>query len=309
MRKILTSLVLAALWLSPAVAGQVTLLGAGKVSAGGSGCSQATTYVARLTSPSGSDITNITTLICGLVTDGLIDGDLVAIGSGGTGCGTYFDRIWVPAQGTSTNAALDICGNASITPQGSPTFTAYQGWTSVENSTTIYLETNFNPSSGTPKYSTNSNHMSAWVNNNVASSANQGWIMGLTKTTATASYNFIVPRSPGNNFNSLTTGGANTAIAALLSDSSGLSLANRTGASAIESFRNAISQGTGSTAAAAAPNGTFALNAYYNIDTTQRLGGCNGCIASFFSIGAGLSGTQITNLYGRVGTYRTAVGL
>jgi len=49
-------------------------------STGGGGCSQATTFLAR-TSLAGSDVTNYTNLICGMVTDGLITGDLSTTGA------------------------------------------------------------------------------------------------------------------------------------------------------------------------------------------------------------------------------------
>ena len=58
------------------------------VSAGG--CTAATNFLAR-TSLAGGDVTNYTTLICGLVTDGIITGDL----SGARGCGTKLDLFYV----------------------------------------------------------------------------------------------------------------------------------------------------------------------------------------------------------------------
>ena len=64
--------------------------------ASGGSCTAATNYLARTSGGNeGGNSANITTLICGLVTDGVITGNL----SGATGgCGSYLDAFYLGAQ-------------------------------------------------------------------------------------------------------------------------------------------------------------------------------------------------------------------
>ena len=74
----------------------------------GSGCVAATNYLARTTEATkGATATNITTLICGLVTDGVITGNL----SGAKGCGTHLDALYVFAQQNQADATDSFVRN------------------------------------------------------------------------------------------------------------------------------------------------------------------------------------------------------
>jgi hypothetical protein len=67
-----------------------------------------------------------------------------------------FDRLWIHGLSNSVAARTSLANPTStmITAVNSPTFTASQGYTG--NDVNSYLESNFNPSIGTNKYTRNS---------------------------------------------------------------------------------------------------------------------------------------------------------
>src|SRR6266550_2881831 len=101
MRKLL---LLAALLLCAIPAyGQVPQTGAGKGTPSTGGCgSAATNFLARNGNAHPTETTN---LICGLVSDGIITGDL----SGTAGCGTVLSNLYIFATDTTGHANLNLC--------------------------------------------------------------------------------------------------------------------------------------------------------------------------------------------------------
>lgn len=128
-------------------AGTLGLLGAGPGSpVVVSGCSQATTFLART---SGLDATHqalYTGLICGMVSDG-------------TGCSSWsaggnLDLLYITMTQTSTVSLLNLCSSSfSLTTIGTVTFTADQGWTG--DGSTGALDTNYTPSTNGVNYTLN----------------------------------------------------------------------------------------------------------------------------------------------------------
>lgn len=120
-------------------------------------CAQAVTYLARTTSGTeGGNSANITTVICGLVSDGVITGNLST-----TGCGTgSLDALYITAQQNTADAQLNICGtNYSLTLNGA-TFTSYQGYVSGGSTG---IDTGFNPTTATsPNFTQNSASFGLW---------------------------------------------------------------------------------------------------------------------------------------------------
>jgi hypothetical protein len=151
--------------------GQATSNSVGPVF-GSVGCSQATNYLARTTGGNeGGNAANITTLICGLVTDGVITGNLTT-----TGCGSTLDALYVLAQQNSSDALLNLCGtNYTATAVGSPSpvFTSYRGYNGFNNDG-VYINTAFNPATATsPNYLQNSASIGIWSNAVTAESSAQ----------------------------------------------------------------------------------------------------------------------------------------
>jgi hypothetical protein len=293
-----------AFWLAvapgPALAGSMTLMGmGGPAAATGGGCAQATTFLAR-TSLTGSDVTNYTNLICGMVTDGLITGNLST-----TGCGSPFDVIYIFATSDSTTALLNICGtNYGGTLQGTspPTFTAYSGFTGA-NLVGDYIDSNFNPSTATsPNYVQNSAHVSIWNLTNVATG-----IPMTSVVTGTASGQNLYPKFADNSTYARLNDNPEVGGIAIV-DSRGHLLMNRSGATARQLYQNASTTLNGG---ATATYGSSPSQAPLNSDWSILGNDTNGSsrTAAMWSTGASLNSTQVTNFYSRLRTYMTAVGV
>lgn len=270
---------------------QVAQTGAGRPTPGSAACAPATAFLARTSGVSGGDQAAITAFMCGLVTDGLLTN-----ASSGY-CGTLFDAIYLLAMNVQANGAnLNLCSSSfTLTPNGSPTFTADQGYTGVDSSATVYLDTGLNPSLGGTNFVQNSAHFSVWSNTSTASTSSGGAAIG----TDTAVNNIFPQYSSGSAFFRINDsgGGFNVAVANAL----GFYLANRTGPSAAAGYKNATSLGAGG--ASTAP-----VNANFAILSTGPSGGFGwGGQAMAATIGSQLTGTQITNLCHRLNLYLNTV--
>jgi len=155
---------------------QLPLLGVGASAA----CSQASTFVART---SGENNAALTTFICGLVAAGMIDNNASMASTGGNtycGSGSVFDRLFIMQMANSTDALLDVCGHTSATNTGT-TFAANQGFTGgAAQNNTAWIDSQFDPSSGTNRYVQNSAHVGCWILTNVSNT--DGMCVGLSDT-------------------------------------------------------------------------------------------------------------------------------
>jgi hypothetical protein len=81
------------------------------------------------------------------------------------------DALWMPAISTvgHTNeqavANLNlVSSNYTLAPNGSPTFTADRGYTGgADHNTTVWLDTGFNPATGSPHFVSGEAHISGVV--------------------------------------------------------------------------------------------------------------------------------------------------
>jgi len=129
----------------------VTFTNTGIMAPPGVGCPAATNFINR-SGISGTDATNYTNLICGLVTDGII---------------SFFDALYIFAAPTSTVALLNLVSSSfNCTVSGTPTFTPYSGYIAITDSDQI--TNGFNPSTGSPQFTSSSGHLSLWnLSNNL----------------------------------------------------------------------------------------------------------------------------------------------
>lgn len=115
-------------------------------------CTEASAFISRanaLTALNPTHITAYTNLICGLVA---------------TGVWPKIDALYVYATQTSTIALLNLkSATYNSTLVGAPVFTVDQGFTGVAASAADYINTNFNPSVGTPVFATDSAHIAHWL--------------------------------------------------------------------------------------------------------------------------------------------------
>src|SRR6266487_4227320 len=223
----------------------------------------------------------------GLTTDGLFNSD---------GTSSYFDWIYVFRTNSAANARLNLVGDIyNATVAGSPTFTANSGYTGTLDSSTDNIDSNFNPSTASsPKYVRDSAHVSVWVETDLSTDA-----VSIGCTAGSSDIN-ITPRfnTDGKAYyriNEQSSAGVTTA------DSLGFYLANRSGASTQQAYKNAVDQGMTGVASVAVPNAT--------ITVLNKNGASRGDSRkiSFATCGASLTQTQVTNLYNRIVDFRNGV--
>lgn len=240
--------------------------------AASAGCSQATAFLVRTSGLSANYQTQYTTMICGLVTDGVF---------------TKLDVFYVFATADTTTAKLNLIQNAfpATAPNGDPTFTAQAGYTNPSNK---YLDSGFNASTATtPQYVQNSASMFNW---NSASGPDNGHEMGLVSGAG----NSLENRTGGD----LISVAINAAAAFTVAntDASGLWTVNRTSSSNVDIYHNGASFSLGNSSTSAAvqnSNMTFFVGSAFNTTATLKAGGC----------GSQLTSGDISNLNTRLTTF------
>jgi len=245
----------------------------------------------------GSDITNYSNLLNGLTTDGLFNSN---------GTSSFLDALYVFAAPSATVALLDLTNNAfnCTVPNTTPTFSAYAGYTGADGSGTVYLSTGYNPTVNAINYSQNSASIGAWSNTNLQSGASGGCSIGYQ--TAAGSISDIFPKySTGLAYYRINDPQAGPSAGVSNSDSTGFYVANRSGASAQQGYRNAVDQGVVAVTSHSLSSGTIPI---CGLATPANSFGDSHQLSVAF-IGGNLSSTNVTNLYNRLATYRTAVGL
>jgi hypothetical protein len=246
------------------------------------GCSEATTFLARTTGLDATHTTAYTTLICGLVTDGVW---------------AKIDLLAVYATQDSTTAVLNLKSTSfSTTVVGSPTFTADRGYTS--SGTTNYLNTTFTPSTAGGNFTQNSAHISAWNITTGAGSTDRLIGNALSTTIRTV----IRPRNASDQTGLDLNNNTEDLVANTSKD--GWFVGNRSASNANQIYRNGSSLGSSATASTGISDQAIVLG-------TDATGGnsCTGCQIAAASAGSSLSAGDVTNFYNRLRTYMTAVGV
>jgi hypothetical protein len=262
--------------------------------AGGS-CSQSTAYFAAATTLTGGEKTALDTLICGRVTSGVF---------------AKLDVWNFLALTNKADALINMAqpGTFNTTEISTPTFTANRGYTGVDASTTIALDTNFNPSTAGGHYTQNSAHLAFWSNTSNSPAPSNEVDMGLIDVaTPVASY-ISAGLSAASAGNSSYTANANAFASGATPSGNSLGhfLANRTNLTADLGYWNAADQMIMGKGSAAPTNGNFYVLAY-NVPGTGVGGGSARQIMTF-SIGGGLSGADITDLCHATNVALTALG-
>jgi len=252
---------------------------------GGGGCTQATNYIALLDGSQNN--TAITTLICGLVTDGTF---------------SLFDVLYIFAINSSANALINAANPSSFagTAHGAPAFSASNGFTGVDGSSTVYIDTGFNPTVGTPAYQQNSGHLSIWSFTNLAGQAAIG-------NTSGSNNSRIYPKYSGDNSGRFDVN-SNTSTALGVSDSRGYFFVSRNDSGHTKYYRNGSSIGNDTQASVAVTS----LNcSFFVLGQQTNCGGLGGTGGGYqlgiASIGGAVSDAQALSIYNRLCTYMTTV--
>lgn len=242
-------------------------------------------FLARTSGLDATHTNAYTALIDGLVADGIW---------------AKLDRLCIFATQNQTTALLNLVSSSygGIT-HNSPTFTADRGFTG--NGTSTYIETQFIPSSASsPKFVQNSCHTSTW---NLTNSTSTGIAIGNIAPARGAS-NMHPKYTDGNAYFRISGSAATSGVA--MSDARGHFIANRSGASSVQGYKNGSSVLTNSDTSVAVCTVQFYDLAYNN--NGPATDNITFQIAAS-SIGSSLSGTDATNFYNRLRTYMTAVGV
>jgi hypothetical protein len=233
--------------------------------------------------------TTVNNLITGLKTDGVW---------------TKLDRLWLLAGENSQSALTDLKGLVLAIANGSPTFVTDRGYTGTDSSTTIYIDSGFNPSTAGGNYTQNSAHLSAWSNSDVASGSPGGVIIGGDGSGGLPASNIYPKYADGNAYFRIND--ASNSAGTTKATSTGHYIASRTGAALSGGYVNGSSFATLNQASGALVNVPIAILGDNN--PTAHGSGC-GHQATMASIGGGLSATDASNFYNRLRTYMTAVGV
>jgi hypothetical protein len=195
--------------------------------AGSGGCSQATAFLARVTT---SHTAAYTTMICGMVTDG-------TWGS--------FDVLWILATDTSATALTNLVSSSfPLTNNGAAVFTANTGYTG--GSSGQYLSSTYQWSTGT-NFKQNSAMIMAW------STGNAGGGTGDVLDDCSSNNNpKILPNFSGSAFFILNSTGAGQNSITVTNSGDGLLADDRSSATAVVGYQNGVSGGSTTLASVAA---------------------------------------------------------
>jgi hypothetical protein len=235
--------------------------------------------------------TAVTTLITGLMQDGV-----------------WFklDRLWLFAAENEKSALVDLVGRTLATAVGSPTFTTDRGYTGVNDSTTVYIDSGYNFTTSAVNFTTNACHISAWCVTNIASTGNGGCLGGGGGGSNNGTAALYDTFSDGNVYARINDGTFSGSLGAP-GTRAGHWIANRSGASATQAYQNGSLFGSPNAAAGSVQNINCAFLAYRVVAGVVSNGSPNQVAAG--SVGGNLSSTDAANLYSRLRTYMTAVGV
>lgn len=262
---------------------------------------EAAAFLARV---SGASLTLDTThtnmytaLINGLVADGIW---------------SKLDVLYFFATNTVTGlnttlACLNLKSSSfNGTIAGPPTFTADQGFATTDNASNHEINSNFNPSTAGGNYTQNAAHVSVWANNAVTA-VTGGVAIGCS--AAGGAQTDIYPRyNDGKMYFRVNDTGAGSA-GIINASSIGHYVSNRSAASGTTSsqgYKNAVDQGVVAVASNVLTNMAMGVLAS---GSSGSFGQASACQLSCATIGGNLTPTDVTNLYNRLATARTTVGL
>ena len=264
----------------------ILLLQSGPGVAGGAAVpAEVAQFLARTTGLNTTHTNAYTALINGLVTDGLW---------------SKLDVLRIYATQDSTTALLNLKSSSfTAVPHGSPTFTADRGFAGVDSSTTVYIDSGYNPVTAGGVFTQNSAHVSAWGVTD-ASGCNIGLNSGAYNTKIFPSLTTTV-----NSYYSLN-GGNNALIVGIVGSGLGHHIINRSASNALQAYKNGSANGSNSDGSTALYSGNFYELANNNAGTGAS---GNSNQLGVTSIGSSLSSTDATKFYNRLRTYLTAVGV
>jgi hypothetical protein len=286
LRKFLNCVVLAALLCVPASAQVSPIPGVGVPAfmPAAAGCSQASTFLARTSGLDATHTTAYTTLICGLVSDGIW---------------SLLDAVYIFTTAGQTTAGLNLVSSSyTVTVNGTTTFTVDNGW--AGDGSTGYLNTHFQPGAAA-NFKQNAASYGVYVLTNRSA---VGVNIYVTNEMAISNYDigFRPFNASGTQYFICSSDAVGTATD---TTSQGMYVVSRTASNAVAIYKNGASLGSNADVSAALSNAdtyVFAANggAPSNF-SSDKLG------SAFY--GASLTTAQMTQISTRINTYMTTFGV
>jgi hypothetical protein len=220
----------------------------------------------------------VDTLIKGLKTDGIF---------------SKLDRLWLYASENTFQALTDIVADSLATAVNSPAFTANRGY--AGNGSNAEIDSNFNPTTApSPKFVQDSANLFAW--NNTSGTSATPWLCGQGSAGQSQITPFFTDNSDYYSLN------GSSALNSAGTGATGLYLLNRTSSSTITLDVNGAQQ-------VSAGEGSVAITSSDIFSLENGSGNFGNRQCSCLGFGSGLSGTDRTNIYSRLRTYMTSVGV
>jgi hypothetical protein len=281
---------------TPAV--NANLLLGGTSGGGGGGCAQATTFLARATGMDSTHNTAFTTMICGLVTDGVITGSMAgSVISGATACGSPLDVFYIFATDTSGHALLNLCSTGfTATNTNSLAFTADSGF--LGSASHVIDSTDAVSSSG-GNYALNSAGMG---NYSLTATTSAKYSMANKDAVGGGSGSYLLDYDTGDNstycdMNAFSAQSGRIVVA--VGGGKGFFICNRSGSSAIQAYLNGVSIATGTSASTAIASGiNMGVNGAIGIGQDD-----SGITIGAAFVGGSISSGNALALYNRVCAY------
>lgn len=219
----------------------------------------------------------------------------------------YFTKLnfWY-VFGTQDNvtAFLNIVGTANSPAVPHPNL-AGVSWTTdgvlgVDASSTVYVDSTFDPFNDSTNFVRDSAHLSAWSFTNAASGASGGQVIGYSTSGFVGR---IFPKyNDGNTYSDVNSTSNSAGVAN--ADSTGWYTVNRSGASAVQHYRNAVSLGATTEASVVLPNENIVVLAS-NTGGVFSFGG--GYRIGMASAGSSLTSQNVTDFYNDMCAFFTSV--
>jgi hypothetical protein len=220
-------------------------------------------------------------LLDGLMTDGLFNSN---------GTSSYFDALYVFATANATTAKLNLVSSSyTCTLTGTPTFTPDRGYSGSGGN---LVDTNLNSATAGGFVTTNALHFSVWDNTATVGDGNE--IVGVV-SGATLAHIYPDYANTGLSYARIeSVSGPGVAV----SNAHGFYIANRSGASATQVYKDGASTGTSTDTAGGLLNGDWFFPGPNVSSSDPVLGG---------SFGGSLTSAQVANFYARMHTYMQTI--
>lgn len=222
----------------------------------------------------------------------------------GNSLSTKLDFLYIFCTQSTGVAVLNLVSSSfTASLVGAPAFVADQGYTGVNASASVHIDTTFNASTAGGQFSQNKAHIGIWCNTVTTNNANIAVGVSTTSGTSCAIFPQFTDGKAYYRINDPPTGSGGTTV----TNTQGYYVANRSGAAVQQGYKNAVDQSIVSVSSSTLSNGTMAILSNHVVG--GAFGNGIGVQCSISHGGGSLSSTDVSNLYSRLGTFRTTVGL